>query len=147
MRPAAPAVLAAVLAIMLSARLPAQAQQSDDPAAPPASPATQRLGTALQAIGEENPLLARVNGREIRWADIEKSAQGLPEEYSSQLETIFPALLQRLIDVELLVWAAREDGLAEDAEVRRSVAAYEDRVLSDTLIRRRIRVSLSTRSS
>jgi peptidyl-prolyl cis-trans isomerase C len=143
LRLAVPAALAAVLAVMLAGQPGAWAQQSDDPASPPAAPpatppATQRLGTALQAIGDENPLLARVNGREIRWADIEKSAQGLPEEYSSQLETIFPALLQRLIDVELLVWAAREDGLAEDAEVRRSVAAYEDRVLSDTLIRRRV---------
>ena len=111
---------------------------SPAPPAPPAPPATERLGTALENIGQGNPLLARVNGREIRWADIEKSAQGLPEEIRSQLGTIFPALLQRLIDVELLIWAAREDGLAEDAEVRRLVSEYEDRVLSDTLIRRRV---------
>ncbi len=116
----------------------AAAEAPPAPSAPSAPSATQRLGTALKDIGRENPLLARVNGREIRWADIEKSAQGLPEEIRAQLETIFPALLQRLIDVELLVWAAREDGLAEDAEVRRLVAEYEDRVLSDTLIRRQV---------
>ncbi len=40
--------------------------------------------------------------------------------------------------MQLLIWAAREDGLAEDAEVRRLVSEYEDRVLSDTLIRRRV---------
>ena len=137
----APAVLAAVVAALLAGQ-PAWAQQSgaaaEAPPAPPAPPATERLGTALEDIGRGNPLLARVNGREIRWADIEKSAQGLPEEIRSQLETIFPALLQRLIDVELLVWAAREAGLAEDAEVRRLVSEYEDRVLSDTLIRRQV---------
>ncbi len=148
-RYAAPAVLAVLVVVV--AALPvgqpgAWAQQSggaaaeapSGPRAPSAPPATERLGSALKDIGRENPLLARVNGREIRWADIEKSAQGLPEEIRAQLETIFPALLQRLIDVELLVWAARADGLAEDAEVRRLVAAYEDRVLSDTLIRRRV---------
>jgi len=136
------AALAVVLAVVLAA-LPlgqpgARAQQSDDvaPEAPPDPPATKRLGAALEEIGKENPLLARVNGKEIRWTDIERSAQGLPEDVRSQLEAIFPALLQRLIDVELLVWAAREDGLAEDPEVRRLVAEYEDRVLSDTLIRR-----------
>ncbi len=138
---AAPAVLAAVVTALLAGQ-PAWAQQSgaaaEAPPAPPAPPATERLGTALEDIGRGNPLLARVNGREIRWADIEKSAQGLPEEIRSQLETIFPALLQRLIDVELLVWAAREAGLAEDAEVRRLVSEYEDRVLSDTLIRRQV---------
>ncbi len=144
------AVLAGVLAALLAGQPGARAQQTgaqqtgaqqtgSEPAeAPPASPGTERLGTALQDIGQENPLLARVNGREIRWADIEESARDLPEEYRSQLGTIFPALLQRLIDLQLLVWAAREDGLAEEAEVRRLVAEYEDRVLSDTLIQRRV---------
>ena len=136
-RNAAPAGLAVVFAVFLAGQPVARAQQSGSEA-PPAPPATERLGAALQEIGRENPLLAVVNGTEIRWADIEKSAQDLPEEIRSQLETIFPALLQRLIDVQLLVWAAREDGLAEDAEVRRLIAEYEDRVLSDTLIRRRI---------
>jgi peptidyl-prolyl cis-trans isomerase C len=141
-RPAVAAALAVVLVVALvalpSGRPGTWAQQSDDaaPEAAPAPPATERLGAALDEIGKENPLLARVNGKEIRWADIEKSAQNLPEDIRSQLETIFPALLQRLIDVELLVWAAREDGLAEDPEVRRLVADYEDRLLSDTLIRR-----------
>ena len=133
-RDANSAVLAAGLAALLAGQPGAQAQQS----APLDAPATERLGTALQQIGRENPLLAVVNGKEIRWADIEKSALGLPEDIRSQIETIFPALLQRLIDVQLLVWAAREDGLAEDAEVRRLVADYEDRVLSDTLIRRQV---------
>ena len=137
-RDASPALPAALLAALLAGQPSARAQQSDDSAPPPVPPGTERLGAAPKEIGRENPLLAVVNGREIRWAEIEKSAQGLPEEYRSQLGTIFPALLQRLIDVQLLVWAAREDGLAEDAEVRRLVAEYEDRVLSDTLIRRRI---------
>jgi len=141
-RPAVAAALAVVLVVALAAlpsgRPGTWAQQSDDaaPGAAPNPPATERLGAALDEIGKENPLLARVNGKEIRWADIEKSAQSLPEDIRSQLEAIFPALLQRLIDVELLVWAAREDGLAEDPEVRRLVADYEDRLLSDTLIRR-----------
>jgi peptidyl-prolyl cis-trans isomerase C len=135
-RYAVPAFLAAILAALPAGWPGAWAQQSDGAA--DEAPATERLGTALEKIGRDNPLLARVNGKEIRWADIEKSARGLPEEYSSQLETIFPALLQRLIDVQLLVWAAREQGLAEDAEIRRQVADYEDRLLSDTLIRRQV---------
>ena len=104
----------------------------------PDPPGHRTPGHGAPGYRPGNPLLAPVNGREIRWADIEKSAQGLPEEIRSKLETIFPALLQRLIDVQLLIWAAREDGLAEDAEVRRLVSEYEDRVLSDTLIRRQV---------
>ena len=139
-RGAALAALFVVLTALLAGQPGARAQQSDDPApgAYPSPPATERLGAALEDIGKGNPLLVRVNGKEIHWADIEKSAENLPEELRSQLETIFPALLERLIDVELLVWAAREDGLEEDPEVRRLVAEYEDRVLSDTVIRRQV---------
>jgi peptidyl-prolyl cis-trans isomerase C len=133
---AAPAVLAAVLATLLAGQSGAWAQQSES--AESEEPATERLGTALEEMGKGNPLLARVNGREIRWADIEKSARDLPEKYRSQLEAIFPALLQRLIDVQLIIWAARETGLDEDAEVRRLIVEFEERVLSETLIRREV---------
>ena len=123
-------------------------QASTDPGAenpgPPAGqlraepPGTKRLGTALEEIAKENPLLARVNGEEIRWADIVESARGLPEPYRSQIEAIFPALLERLIDVRLIAWAGRQAGLAEDAAVRRQVAEFEDRLISETLIRREV---------
>ena len=141
----APWVVSAVLlagAQGVWAQAAIESADEDQPGGPESAktegPDTERLGAALEELGKDNPLLARVNGREIRWADIERSARDLPEEYSSQLETIFPALLQRLIDLELLVWAAREDGLAEDAEVRRLIEEFEDRVLSETLIRRQI---------
>lgn len=126
-----------VSAALLAASPPAWAQSAAERPGE-AEPQTERLGAALDDLSRENPVLARVNGREIRWADIEKSARDLPEEYRSQLETIFPALLQRLIDIRLLVWDARERGLAEDPEVRRRVAEFEERLLSETLIQSRV---------
>ena len=101
-------------------------------------PGTERLGAALEKIAKDDPLLARVNGEEIRWTDIVESARGLPEQYRSQIEVIFPALLERLIDVRLIAWAGREAGLAEDEAVRRKVAEFEDRLIGETLIRREI---------
>jgi peptidyl-prolyl cis-trans isomerase C len=101
-------------------------------------PGTERLGTALEEIAKEDPLLARVNGEEIRWADIVESARGLPEPYRSQIEVIFPALLERLIDVRLIAWAGRRAGLAEDEAVRRQVAEFEDRLISETFIQREV---------
>ncbi len=101
-------------------------------------PGTERLGTALEDIAKEDPLLARVNGEEIRWTDIVESARGLPEQYRSQIEAIFPALLERLIDVRLIAWAGRQVGLAEDEAVRRQVAEFEDRLISETFIQREV---------
>ena len=103
-----------------------------------ARPGTERLGTALEEIAKEDPLLARVNGEEIRWTDVVESARGLPEPYRSQIEVIFPALLERLIDVRLIAWAGRQAGLAEDEAVRRQVAEFEDRLISETFIRREV---------
>ncbi len=123
-----------------------------DSSIPPAAPAeagtgrpgTERLGTALDRIAKEDPLLAKVNGQEIRWTDIVESARGRPESYRSQVEVIFPALLERLIDLRLIIWAAREAGLREDAEVRRQVAEFEDRLISETLIQREIADRITT---
>ena len=103
-----------------------------------ARPGTERLSTALEQIAKEDPLLARVNGEEIRWTDVVESARGLPEPYRSQIEVIFPALLERLIDVRLIAWAGRQAGLAEDEAVRRQVAEFEDRLISETFIRREV---------
>ena len=125
-----------VLAALLAGQPGARAQQSGGAAAE--APATERLGTALEDIARENPLLARVNGEEIRWTDIVESARGLPEQYRSQIEVIFPALLERLIDVRLIAWAGRQAGLAEDEAVRRQVAEFEDRLISETFIRREV---------
>ena len=113
-----------------------QPKAEESPSAEP--PGTKRLGTALEEIAKEDPLLARVNGEEIRWTDIVESARGLPEQYRSQIEVIFPALLERLIDVRLIAWAGRQAGLAEDEAVRRQVAEFEDRLISKIFIRREV---------
>ncbi len=106
---------------------------------------TERLGTALDAAGNGNPVLARVDGYEIRWADVEASAQDLPETYQGRIDAILPALLGRLIDRRLLVIAGRDAGLAEDAAVRRQVTEFEDRPVSETFIEQKITATLDTK--
>ncbi len=107
-------------------------------------PGTERLGAALDDIAKEDPLLARVNGAEIRWTDIVESARNLPKEYRSQVEVIFPALLERLIDVRLIAWAGREAGLDRDEAVRERVAQFEDRLISEIFIRREVAERVTT---
>lgn len=97
---------------------------------------TGRLGDAFQQMKAENPVVARVNGHEIRWAAVIDSADDLPQRYRDQLETVFPALLDRLVDMHLLADAARGQGLQEDPELREKMASYEDRLLSDLLLER-----------
>ena len=107
---------------------------------------TERIGTALDALGKGDPVLARVDGYEIRWADVQASARDLPEAYKGRIEAILPALLGRLIDRRLLVTAGREAGLADDPGVRRKVTKFEDRAISEAFAEQKIGAAIDTKA-
>lgn len=92
------------------------------------------LGAAMQDMVRRNPVVAVVEGEEIRWADVVESAQDLPAEYQERIESIFPALLDRLIDLKLLARAGREKDLDEDENLQRRVQAYEDVLVRDAYV-------------
>ena len=115
------------------------------PETPPADgPEIARLREAFEQMNAANPVVARVNGYEIRWAEVVASADDLPARYRDQIESVFPALLDRLVDLRLLADAARDKGLVDDADVRRRLAAYEDRVLSSVLLERYLDDAVTT---
>jgi peptidyl-prolyl cis-trans isomerase C len=107
-------------------------------------PEVARLKDALEQMTLQNPVVARVNGHEIRWAEVIASADDLPPRYREQVESVFPALLDRLVDLRLLADAARAQGLRDDPEVRQLLASYEDRVLSSVILERRLADSVTT---
>lgn len=111
---------------------------------PASGPEVARLRDVFEQMSVENPVVARVNGHEIRWAEVVASADSLPQRYREQLESVFPALLDRLVDLRLLADAARDEGLADDPEVRRRVAAFEDRLLSSVLLERYLARQVTT---
>ncbi|MGD1880111.1 MAG: peptidylprolyl isomerase [Kiloniellaceae bacterium] len=117
-----------------------------EPPAPAAGPEIARLKEAFQQMSAQNPVVARVNGHEIRWAEVVASADDLPARYRDQIESVFPALIDRLVELRLLADAARAEGLDEDAAVRRRLAAYEDRVLSGALVERIVAQTVTTAS-
>ncbi len=100
--------------------------------APGVDPRT--LGSAMKDMMRRNPVVATVEGEEIRWKDVIESSSDLPEEYQSRIESVFPALLDRLIDLKLLANAARSRDLDEDETLQRRVRAYEDILLRDAYI-------------
>ncbi|MEX2629843.1 MAG: peptidylprolyl isomerase [Tistlia sp.] len=73
----------------------------------------------------EDPVVAVVNGQELRQSDVLRSAQDLPAQMQAQVGMLFPALIERLVDLTLLTQAARDAGVAEDERVRALVAEAE----------------------
>jgi len=102
------------------------------------APQTESLGTALGAMGKGNPVLARVDGHEIRWSEVAASARDLPADYKGRFETILPALLGRLIDRQLLADAGRGAGMADDPVVRQQVLKFEDRAVSEAFVAKKV---------
>src|SRR3546814_845843 len=112
--------------------------------APASGPEVARLREAFEQMTAENPVVARVNGHDIRWAEVVASADDLPERYRTQIESVFPALLDRLVDLRLLADAARAGGLENDARLRQRIVAFEDRVLSSALLERHLAETVTT---
>ncbi|MFO1058063.1 MAG: peptidylprolyl isomerase [Dongiaceae bacterium] len=111
--------LAATLCLAL---LPAMAAaQTNQPAAPATPPAG-------------DPVVARVNGKELHRSDVIESAKSLPEPYQQQVEQLFPALIERLIDLSLLVAEGRKEGLQNDPAVKAQVAHFEDQAVLQALL-------------
>ena len=87
-------------------------------------------------VGDEDAVVATVDGREILWGDVIDSARDLPEDVRARLDKVAPALISRLIDIKLLAAVGREAGLEEDPQVRRAVSAVEDRAIGELLLKR-----------
>lgn len=99
--------------------------------------------TAQGSGDQEDRVVARVNGEEIRNSDVMTMARGLPPQYQSQLMQIYPMLVQRLIDFNLAGKAGRAAGLAEDVEVKARVVRAEERAIREVYLEREIEARMT----
>lgn len=84
----------------------------------------------------DDPPVAWVDGVAIRLSQVTEFAATLPDQYRTQLDQIFPILLQRLIDFALLDRAAEKAGLVEDEAVKQRVARLKIDVIRDVYLQR-----------
>jgi peptidyl-prolyl cis-trans isomerase C len=125
----------------LGAQTVAPAPAAPAPAAPPAAGATP-------APEDANPVLARVNGDEIRLDEvIASAAEAMPPELRSVPPhllrsmlppQVFEQLVDRAITDRAMVQAARAARLDQDPEVRRRLQIAENAELRDQLLRREV---------
>jgi peptidyl-prolyl cis-trans isomerase C len=87
------------------------------------------ISQPLLADDAADPVVATVNGKPLHHSDVVASARGLPEQYQQQIDMIFPALVERLIGLELLAQAGRQANLADDPEVQKLMKDYETQAI------------------
>ena len=98
------------------------------------------LCVAAQADTPANdPIVAKVNGDAIHLSDLKDAAQGLPENLRGlPPQTLYPMLLDQLIDGRALVSQAHKSGLDKDPAVQRQVEAAENRALQTAVLNKEV---------
>ncbi len=87
----------------------------------------------------QDPVVATVDGDDIRLSEVIDTRSQLPLQYQSMpIEAMFPGLVERLIDMRLVAGEARANGLADDPDVRRELAQIENQIISQVFLTRRI---------
>jgi peptidyl-prolyl cis-trans isomerase C len=102
--------------------------------------AAQTVGDMVKAgKTKDDPVIARVDKVELHRSDVVQALGGLPPQVQQMpMAQVYPLLLERMIDNKLVAGAARTQKLQDDAEVKRKVAEYEDRVMQEAFLSRSI---------
>ncbi len=107
-------------------------------AAPPAQAAHLAGGAGPETV------IARVNGTEIRLADLNVLMQTLPEEVRNLPPAqLYPQLLDQAIDGRALVIMAKKQNIDREPQVARLMQAASDRALQSALISKEVGPSIT----
>jgi peptidyl-prolyl cis-trans isomerase C len=122
-------VFLACAAVMVSGLVQAQqppAAQAKPPAATPAAPGKAPPGAP------KDPVVATVNGQPIYLSELQVAQQALPPQYRNMpLSSVYPALLDRLIDSKLVVADGKKNKVDVDPAFKKRMAFVEDQVIQD----------------
>ena len=101
--------------------------QAQAPAAAPASPPS--------GAASADPIVAKVNGQVIHLSDVQMAAQDLPPNARGlPPQTLYPMLIDQMIDGKALAIEARAAGLDKDPAVQRQIEAASERVLQTAML-------------
>lgn len=107
-------------------------------------PALAQAPAPAPAAAPADPVLARVDGVEIRQSDIEAEMQRLPPELRAVPAPVLqPLLLDQVITQKALVAAARAAGVARDPEVAARLRRAEEETLQQALLLREVQPLLT----
>jgi len=109
-------------------------------AADPPSASPSLVGPAAVSLPPGDTVVARVDGTELRLSDVEAAQKNLPPQAQKlPLEQIYPILLDRLVDGELITEAGRKEHLDRDPDVQSRLKRYEDRLIQEAYLNRMVK--------
>jgi len=90
---------------------------------------------AASDANKDNPVVATVNGMEIRRADVEDARQFLPQQYRNlPFQALYPTLLNSLIDLRLAVAEAKAQKMDQSQEYKDNMERVGGQILQSILL-------------
>jgi peptidyl-prolyl cis-trans isomerase C len=81
-----------------------------------------------------DPVVGEVEGRQIRLSELGDEIRQLPGGEANSFQAMYPVALRRLIERTAIVIRAHQDGLADDAAVKRHMQEAADKALEDAYL-------------
>jgi peptidyl-prolyl cis-trans isomerase C len=106
--------------------------QAQQPAPQPAKP-------QVSTPAPKDPVVATVNGQPIYLSELEVAQQALPPQYRNMpLSSVFPALLDRMVDSKLVVADGKKNKVDADPAFKKRLAFVEEQVIQDYWMQKEI---------
>jgi len=110
-----------------------------------ALPAAQVARAADDGDGDakKNPVVATVDGEEIRFQEVMKATERLPKRYQNRISQLFPQLLDRLVDMRVVSAKAKAEGYMDNPEVQERLQRTRRQILSDVYLKQKAQDSVT----
>jgi peptidyl-prolyl cis-trans isomerase C len=106
-------------------------------------PAIAFSGQSLAQAGQDIPV-AVVNGAKIMRSEVLRAYETLPENVRQHgIEAVYPRLLERMIQQDLLVAEGRKQKMADDPSVKARMKEVEDAIIGDVYLNKLIEKNIS----
>jgi peptidyl-prolyl cis-trans isomerase C len=127
---AAHAWLSLLALAALAGANPAGAQLEPRPTLPRSAITSAGTGDPSPAAVEANPVIASVDGYPIHLQELRVAMQTLPERLRTMpFETLYPVLVDRLVDHQALVIMAKRAGLEDSPAIKQEIRRATERIL------------------
>ncbi len=98
----------------------------------------------LKGLPPGDPVLAKVDGHEIKMSDLTTAAESLPQQLRGMPKPVlYPMLLDQLIDRQAVVIEAKKEGLDKTPEVQEQLQHAEDTTLQNAMLTREVTPKIS----
>jgi peptidyl-prolyl cis-trans isomerase C len=92
----------------------------------------------------DDPVVARLDGKPIHRSEVELQAEGLPQQYRRlPFATMYPVLLNQVIDRKLVAAEVGRQGLENDPEVKKRMADLRERIIHEIYLSRRVQIEVT----